>query len=151
MGLIEQVKEICTRLAPHGWKDLLLEHGLDITAANLKDELLRELPSINRNIKGFEDFSLEGNRGIEPGNPSRSLLYHAFASPNVKNKIDDSELELFPTIVEIDTIENYVYGINPPSITELRNRSNGKPMAITVFSSEYRPSLETVHKKHADK
>jgi hypothetical protein len=151
MGLIEQVKEICTRLVPHGWKDLLLEHGLDITVANLKDELLRELPSINRNIKGFEDFSLEGNRGIEPGNPARSLLYHAFASPNVKNKIDDSELELFPTIVEIDTIENYVYGINPPSITELRNRSNGKPMAITVFSSEYRPSLETVHKKHADK
>jgi hypothetical protein len=95
MELIEQVKEICTRLAPQGWKDLLLEHGLDITAENLKEELLRELPSINRNIKGFEDFSLEGNRGIEPGNPSRSLLYHAFASPNVTNKIDDTELELF--------------------------------------------------------
>jgi hypothetical protein len=151
MELIEQVKEICTRLAPHGWKDLLLEHGLNITAANLKEELLIELPSIKRNIKGFEDFSLEGKRGIEPGNPSRSLLYHAFASPNVKNKIDDSELELFPTIAEIDIIENYVYGINPPSITELQKRSNDKPMAITVFSSEYRPSLETVHKKHADK
>jgi hypothetical protein len=32
MELIEQVKKICTRLAPHGWKELLLEHGLDITA-----------------------------------------------------------------------------------------------------------------------
>jgi hypothetical protein len=151
MELIDQVKEICTRLAPHGWKDLLLEHGLNITAENLKEELLRDLSNINRKIKGFEDFALEGKRGIEPRIPSRSLLYHALVSPNVVSKVDGSELGIFPTIAETDTIENYVFGINPPSITELQNRSNGKPMAITVFSSEYRPSLETVHKKHADK
>jgi hypothetical protein len=83
----------------------------------------------------LKNFLFKGKRGIEPGNPSRSLLYHAFASPNVINKIDNSELKHFPTIAEIDTIENYVYGINPPSIKELQNRSNGKAMAITVFFS----------------
>lgn len=84
MILLDKVKDICNRLAPHGWKDLLLEqHGLDITSQDLKEELLRELPNINRNIKGFGDFALEGRRGIEPGIPSRSLLYHAVASPNV--------------------------------------------------------------------
>ena len=30
MELLDIVKDICNRLAPNGWKDLLLEHGLDI-------------------------------------------------------------------------------------------------------------------------
>lgn len=31
MALIDEVKAICNRLANHGWKKLLLKHGLDIT------------------------------------------------------------------------------------------------------------------------
>ena len=105
----------------------------------------------------------EGKRGIEPGNPARSLLFHALASPNVISGVDDEELDAFPTLAEIETIENYVYGIQPPSIEELKIRSKdvaswisghnlqqGPPMAIVVFASEYRPAPETVHKKHAD-
>ncbi|WP_414583038.1 hypothetical protein [Scytonema sp. PCC 10023] len=48
MPLIEDVKRVCdcpkgsghmdNRLAPFGWRDLLLAHGLDITATNLKQE-----------------------------------------------------------------------------------------------------------------
>ena len=42
MSLTDQVKSICKRLAPHGWHDLLSEHGLDINAENLEQELLRD-------------------------------------------------------------------------------------------------------------
>ena len=112
--------------------------------------MLRELPSIKRNIKGFEDFSLEGKRGIEPGNPSRSLLFHAFASPNVVGDSNENIISEFPTLAEIETIENYVYGSNPLSILDLKARADGRNIAICVFASEYRPAPETVHKKHAD-
>jgi hypothetical protein len=164
MALKDEVREICNRLAPHGWNDLLSKHGLDITADNLEEELLRDLPSIKRNIDGFTDFAAEGKRGIEPGNPAQSLLFHAFASPNVISGANgQEELGAFPTLAEIEVIENYVYGIRPPSIEELKNRSKevaswisdrnsqqGPPMAIVVFASEYRPAPETVHQKHAD-
>ncbi|MGQ4646492.1 hypothetical protein [Lyngbya aestuarii] len=150
MVLIEKVKQICDRLAAHGWRSLLLQHGLDITANNLKQELTKELPNINRLLPGFEDFALEGKRGIEPSNPSRSLLFHALASPNVVKGAEGYELSDFPTLAELETIENYVYGVNPPSLLELRARARRSPLAIVVFVSEYRPAPETVHRKHAD-
>ena len=151
MSLLDQVKVICDRLSQHGWKDLFLQHGLDITSGNLKEELLRELPNINRSIDGFEDFALEGKRGIEPHDPAHSLLFHGLASPNIFKKTDGSNLEVFPTLKEIETIENYVYGISPISIPEIRQiANNNQSIGIVVFSSEYRPAPETPHKKHAD-
>lgn len=154
MSLIEQVRQICNRLAEHGWRDLFLQHGLNIAADDLKTELLKELPNINRQIKGFEDFAKEGKRGIEPGQPARSLFYHALASPNVIVGANNLELTTFPTLAEIETVENYVYGINPPSISELHSRisdnSDNLELGIVVFASEYRPAPDTVHRKHAD-
>lgn len=50
MPLINEVRKVCTRLAPHGWRDLLLQHGVDITAKDLETELLKELPKINRKM-----------------------------------------------------------------------------------------------------
>ncbi|OOR09981.1 hypothetical protein BW897_24785 [Bacillus cereus] len=154
MSLIEQVRQICNRLAEHGWRDLFLQHGLDIAADDLKTELLKELPNINRQIKGFEDFAKEGKRGIEPGQPARSLFYHALASPNVIVGANNLELTTFPTLAEIETVENYVYGINPPSISELYSRisdnSDNLELGIVVFAYEYRPAPDTVHRKHAD-
>ena len=47
MSLTDELKKICDRLAPHGWRELLLEHGLDITANNLEEELLKELLLLN--------------------------------------------------------------------------------------------------------
>ncbi|WP_235431583.1 hypothetical protein [Paenibacillus sp. VT-400] len=146
--LTKQVEQICKRLAPHGWRDLLLIHGVDITAPDLQGELSKEL-KIDRTIKGFEDFSIEGNRGIEPGYPARSLLYHALASPNVNLGLNGLPLSVFPTLAELDVVENYVYGIKPPCLSELHQRAGGD-LAIVVFSTEYRPSPETVHRKHAD-
>jgi hypothetical protein len=156
MTFTEEVKKICDRLAPYGWRDLLLQHELDITARDLREELLRELPNINREIEGFEDFAAEGRRGIEPGNPAHSLLYHALASPNVTKGVNDRSIEKFPTLAEMEIVENYVYGIRPPSTQDLTAKAQklaGRrqvKMAIAVFASEYRPGSETEHRKHAD-
>ncbi|MEI5913409.1 hypothetical protein [Bacillus albus] len=147
-SLKEQVKQICNRLAPHGWGELLYKHGLDIGASDLETELQKEL-KIDRTIAGFEDFALEGKKGIEPGQPARSLLYHALASPNVNKAIDGSRLSMFPTLSELDVVENYVYGFKPPTLSELFHRAGGD-LAIVVFATEYRPAPETVHQKHAD-
>jgi hypothetical protein len=148
--LLEKVRSTCQELADYGWRDLLLSHGLDITAKDLKSELSKELDSINRAIEGFQDFAIEGKRGITPGVPSHSLLYHAFASPQVTSDINGNSLKRFPTPAQIEVVENYVYGISPPSIQELRVLAKGAPLAIVVFASEYRPAINTVHQKHAD-
>src|SRR5262249_5023051 len=89
MTLLEQVTAMCRRLAPKGWERLLALHGLRLDSSTLKDprklakELERKLSDIDRTVKGFEDFSPAGSRGIEAGRPGCSLLYHALASPMV--------------------------------------------------------------------
>ncbi len=150
MSLIDEVKRVCDRLAPFGWQDLLRQHGLDITASNLKQELTKDLAAIKRQIPGFEDFAFEGKRGVEAGNPSRSLLFHAFASPNVVLNAQSTNPNAYPTLAELEIIENFVYGVQPPSLQDLRVRAQNQPIAIVVFASEYRPGAETVHRKHAD-
>jgi hypothetical protein len=150
MSLIDEVKTICSRLAPKGWGDLLAQHGLDIKATDLAGELSKKLTKIVRSAKGFEDFALEGERGIEPGHPARSLLYHALASPNVLTRVDGSDLKAFPTLQELDVVENYVYGVRPPTLAQLRTRAANAPLAIVVFAAEYRPASQTCHRKHAD-
>jgi hypothetical protein len=150
VALIDDVQVICQRLASHGWHELLLRHGLDITVRDLKQELRKELPDIDRRMAGFEDFASEGTRGIEPGQPARSLLYHALASPNVLVGADGEPLGAFPTLAEIKTIENYVFGVRPPSLADLTSHFPQAPMAIVVFATEYRPGAQTVHRRHAD-
>jgi len=150
MALINDVKKVCDRLAPLGWRDLLLAHGLDITATDLKQELTKDLPNINRRLPGFEDFAAEGMRGIMAGDPALSLLFHALVSPNVVQDGNGVNLNAFPTLAEQEVIENYVYGIQPPSLEDLKARAQQATLAIVVFSSEYRPASETVHRRHAD-
>ena len=89
MALIDDVKAVCDRLAPLGWRNMLLEvtgGQLDIlkpTSAALKAELTKTLTAIDRTVTGFTDFSLSGTKSIVAGSPADSLLYHALASPNV--------------------------------------------------------------------
>lgn len=149
MALLHDVRRICDRLAPGGWHGLLLRHGLDILAEDLASELGKVLV-VDRSVLGFEDFSLRGERGIEPGNPSRSLLYHALASPNVSTDAREAPLGLYPSAGEIESILNYVYGARFPSLSDIRAQADGAPLAIVVFAVEYRPRPETVHRKHAD-
>lgn len=149
MALIDDVKQVCDRLAPQGWGPLLLKQGLDITSQDLRNELDKELLGIDRDIPGFEDFAFEGIRGIEPGNPNRSLLYHALASPNVL-QVDGVDLGEYPTLQDLEIVENYVFGAKPPSLPELSALAGGELMAVVVFATEYRPAVDTVHRKHAE-
>ncbi|MEQ1808664.1 MAG: hypothetical protein ABL889_01970 [Terricaulis sp.] len=151
--LLDAVASTCARLAPHGWTELFGQHGLDITCADLGSELARRLDAIDRSAPGFEDFSAEGERGVEPGRPAHSLLYHALASPQVISFLRagrETPLTTFPTLSELEAVENYVYGCQPPSIEDLRARAQGAHLAIVVFATEYRPAIGTVHRRHAD-
>ena len=145
---LNRVATACHRLRPLGWGALMAEHGLNLGAANLRAELLRAL-RIKRHLPGFEDFSPAGTRAIEPGVPSSSLLLHAFASPNV---IGTNTIQLmdYPTLAEIDAVENLVFGIQPPSWSDLKNSQGNTEIAIAVFAAEYRPASKTPHGRHAD-
>jgi len=145
MSLLNAVERACARLAPFGWRDLLLQHGLDITSATLREELAKPL-QINRTLSGFEDFSVSAMHGIAPGRPADSLLFHAFASPNVSTGARGETLTVFPTAAEIEQVLNYVYGAVPPTLEAFGDQI----LAIAVFAYEYRPQPETVHRRHAD-
>jgi hypothetical protein len=152
-ALIDQVTAVCQRLAPAGWRELLLaasQNELDIASADLSVMLAQPLAQIDRAVPGFEDFALEGTRGIEPGSPARSLLFHALASPNVYRDAAGNDLSAFPTPAEIEAVENYVYGVKPPSLDDLHARADDRPLAVVVFALEYRTGRETVHGRHAD-
>lgn len=149
--LITEVEGVCRRLAQHGWRDLLLGvtgGKFDLGATNLAGELAKPLAPINRHVPGFEDFAAEGQKAIEPGNPARSLLFHALASPAVVQGVPGKPLTDFPNPAELEAVENYVYGVTPPTLAELR--AKGAELAIVVFAPEYRTVSHTVHRKHAE-
>ena len=107
MPLINDVKALCDRLAPLGWRDLIRTvtgKSLDIlkpTPAALQKEITKAIVSIDRSVPGFEDFAPAGNRGVAAGQPSQSLLYHALASPLVTRDQEGTLLKGFPTPLEI--------------------------------------------------
>jgi len=147
--LIDDVSKACRRLAKDpAWLALMKAHGLDLSASDLRAELSRPL-AIDRRLSGFTDFAREGTRGIEPGRPDHSLLYHAFASPDVVEYCG-KPLGDYPTPPEIEAVENYVFGAQPPSIQDLRNRAAGAPLALVVFAVEYRVAANSVHQHHAE-
>lgn len=145
MDLLQSI----TRLAPGGWHSLLLAHDLDILAEPLANELLKPL-SIDRNVRGFEDFASAGSRVIEAAQPARSLLYHALASPGVTHDEAGQPLQLFPTPRETEAVLDYVYGVSPPTLASLEQQAQGRPLAVVVFASEYRGAADTVHGQYAD-
>ena len=153
LPLIDAVAAACKRLAPLGWRAMLLDvtgGALDITAADLRGELAKTLDKIDRSYPGYGDFDVAGQRGVEVGRPNRSLLYHAFASPTVVADRHGKMLGGFPNIAEIDAVENYVYGALPPSLDDIRKLYPGRPLAIAVFALEYRNTPNSVHGRHAE-
>jgi hypothetical protein len=151
--LIAGVEGVCRRLAQHGWRSLLLGvtgNELDLTSANLAVELSKKLTTIRHDLPGFEDFAAEGQQGIEPGNSARSLLFHALASPAVLQGAPGKPLTDFPTFAELEAVENYVYGVKPPTLAELQARAGKAQLAVVVFAPEYRTFSHTVLRRHAD-
>lgn len=148
--LIDKLKELCDRLNSGGWKDVMAAHGLQLDAANLFDELTRKDLTVDRGIPGFEDFSLESRRAIVPGNPARSLLYHALASPNVLHAPNAGVITRFPDLVDLETVENFVFSVDRPSLDDLKKRFAGQQLAVVVFTYEYRTGNNTCHHRYAD-
>jgi hypothetical protein len=75
MTLLQTIANMWDRLAPAGWDDLLLTHGLALPKTNASlDEwtkaLAATLPSIRRDVPGFRDFTPQALRAIEPGRKS---------------------------------------------------------------------------------
>jgi hypothetical protein len=147
MALIDNVKKILVRLAPKGWAALFNQHGLDITvpAPALAAELAKPL-TVDRTRPGFEELALDSVRAVEPGVPGRSLLYHALASadvvplgPGAAPAADD-----FPTLAEIDIVENYIYA------AARRKLSAFSSPVVAVLAYQYRPLHLTPHRKHSD-
>ena len=141
MALLDEVKTVLDRLGQAGWRNYLLEtQGLDIGAPGLAAELSKNL-NVNREAPGFEDFAPQGQRAIEPGDPARSLLYHALASPNVRPALPDGA---YPSWAELDCLENYIYSLAPFSEEDLRGA------VVAVLAYEYRTKEVSTHRQHAD-
>lgn len=151
MALINDVKTICDRLAPLGWRDLLLrvtDNELDISqtsAARLKNELTKTLSTVNRS-DGFADFHPQGNQGISAGRPSKSLLYHALASPDVHPNVNNEperNNRRYASLEELDTIENFIFSL-------ASDRDDLDDTFVAVFAYQYRVASRTSHRRHAD-
>src|SRR5262249_21329278 len=142
--LIDRVRQACSRLAPLGWRTMLLDvtgGQFDITAADLAAELAKALSSIDRTFPGFGDYGVNGSRPIDPGAPDLSLLYHAFAAPSViARDRSGGKLDGFPTLAEIEAVEDYVYGARRSSLNDLRSLAGGSNAAlgIVTFALHYR-------------
>jgi hypothetical protein len=147
MALIDQVRRVINRLAPRGWAALMARHGLRLRAPNLARELGRTLPSIDRTIDGFGDFTRKGRRAIEPGHPAASLLYHALASPDVHPtpRGRPGRSEAYPTLDDLDLIENYIYSLRRADVS-----LDDDDLVVAVFAYQYRPGSHSPHGYHAD-
>jgi hypothetical protein len=133
------------------WEKLLERAGLRVNA-RCEESFLESLAAkvrVDRKLKGFEDFAGVGQRGIEPGKPSYSLLYHALASPGVM-QYEGKPLRAFASEEELESIEDLVYAFNRPTVDELKARAHGSELGCAVFAYEYRTAPDTVHRRHAD-
>ncbi len=152
MALIDDVKAACDRLAPLGWRDRLLAvtgNALDIsqpTGAKLKAALTKVLPTIDRTLRGFEDFHATANRAVTGGSPARSLLYHALACSLVHPTADgspSSKPSNYPTLDELEVLENFIYSL-------VSDRTDLGGTFVAVFAYQYREASRTTHLRHAD-
>lgn len=142
MTLTGQLKTVVLdALAPFGWRDLFALHGLDIAVPEdrLEEELSKPL-RVDRSVPGFDEFSLAGIRGVEPGQLALSLLYHALASPSCAA----TNLTVFPTLTQLDVVENFIFSRARVTLAELRDPVLG------VFAYQYRDRQRTTHRQHAD-
>src|SRR5438876_5576969 len=107
MASLGDVFKLCRTLVDKGWGRLLKDsYGLDIDQSDkssLEGELQRPLTR-KKLFPGFEDFVDSDIAGIVPSSPAHSLLYHAFASPNVLTDVEGKMLERFATLAEIETV-----------------------------------------------
>ena len=151
MNTLAELRRVAGRLVAVGWDEGLRKHGLDLEAALARNdegfaEALAAGLAVDRNVPGFDDFTAAGNRAIEPGKPAASLLYHAMASPFVHpdGTATPGDASHYPTLAELDAVENYIFGLHQVDLSQLRNP------VIAVLAYEYRTAPRAPHGQHAD-
>lgn len=139
-GLTDPFQKLVQWLKDKKWEDFLLKNT-NLQSINWSDneKLCEALTSIKKEeYNGFDDFG--GNKLIEPGNPSLSLLYHALASPRVK----DSTILDYPTIDQLDILENFIYASKKWDDYFVGiNEYAKKNLHLMVLAYEYRPAYKT--------
>lgn len=126
-------------LKESGWEAYLKEIlKRDIVFSDEKKlcEVITDVQEVIKINRGFDDFG--GNKLIEPGSPSLSLLYHALASPRVKSSV----VTKYPEIKHLDILENYIYALKKweDYLNEVKDKSN---LQLMVLAYEYRPAYKT--------
>jgi hypothetical protein len=150
--LIGSVRLMCQRLGAAGWREMLLDvtgGAFDMMASDLEAELVKPLAWIDRRFAGFGDFAAAGCAAIQPGQPDFSLLYHAFAAPSVVTGRNGAPLGAYPTLAEIDTLENYIFAARRVSLSELRAECGAWPIAVSTFATHYRNAPMGVNGRRA--
>lgn len=137
-----------------GWAAYLqtaLDVNLFLEGEELKKELLKELNADRlaalrqKEKSGYDDFA--GERLLQPGFPAYSLLFHSMASPRVR----PAEIKEYPTLQQIDTLENYIYAISEwEQLKSIYNIGSPDNLVFAIFAYEYRPAFKTPHHAHAD-
>ncbi|SDG75443.1 hypothetical protein SAMN04487996_122167 [Dyadobacter soli] len=161
MSSLNQLSQICQRLAPFGWATLLKRHGLDILAPNLENEIYKDISgTIDRSIPGFEDFISSGHRAIEPYVPCKSLLLHALSSQNVHPGPGNTVVEdnaAYPSIDELDVLENFIFSVNhAASGAPVRDKAffetnfGQADLVFAIFAYQYRTGSRSVNTRYAD-
>lgn len=132
---IDWFEQFLNSLLLGGWGNIFAPHGWDLSIGSSQDTL-----SIDRSRPGVEEFSLLGASAVHPGDPSLSLLYHMLMHPAVNT----NSISFWPSLGDIDSLENHIYGLVPPSENQLIS------LVPVVMAYEYRVTARTPHKKHAD-
>jgi hypothetical protein len=150
--ITRQLWNVWKRLEEH-WTPYFESAGLDlsgVTEDNFSERLAAPIPDLKRGVQGLEDLSPQCQKGVEPGDPTLSLFYHALASPHVHPDKIPSVPETYPTIADLEIVENFIYAEAKMTVDKLRAKANGRQLAIVVFAYEYAPAEDTVHGLHAD-
>lgn len=139
-SLMRELEELLQEISQVGWNDFLTkELSIDIDLRSINDlsslsQPLNDVDSIT-SVHGAEDFG--GNKLIEPGSPSLSLLYHLLASPRVVSK----HIASYPTLRQLDVLENYIYAFVDVEKSTFVN-SDHSNVQLAVLSYEYRPAYK---------
>ncbi|GAB5525620.1 MAG: hypothetical protein Roseis2KO_34920 [Roseivirga sp.] len=133
---IAKMGETLNWMRDHGWQKFIND-TLNINQA-LNDQidlsnLEKKLDNLDAILKqsGMEDFA--GDKLIEPGSPSLSLLYHILASARV-----NPENVGYPELEQLDALENYIYSFIDAS-GYLEDNTN-KQVFLAVLAYEFRPA-----------
>ena len=156
MGIANQVWQLWNKKLKANWEDFFCRVGLDLRSARTPDDFVERLTThipaerIPFDRFGLEDLSKQCCRGIEPADPAGSLFYHVLASPRVVLRGVSPSDETYPTIADLEIVENLVYATARRTVQSLIELAGRRSLAIVVFAYEYVPAADTVHHKHAD-